>query len=64
MVLFGVDYWNRPAYGSVGAKDKPAWPLLQQLGVEGNFKQQLLISDDISAITDFIRTNSINKSTP
>jgi predicted Rossmann-fold nucleotide-binding protein len=64
MVLFGVDYWNRPPHGSVDPKAKPAWPLLQQLGAEKNFTQQLLISDDISAITDFIRTNSINKPTP
>jgi predicted Rossmann-fold nucleotide-binding protein len=64
MVLYNVDYWNRPTYGSVDVKDKPAWPLLRQLGEEKNFGQQLMISDDIDAIASFICTNRINQIKP
>jgi predicted Rossmann-fold nucleotide-binding protein len=64
MVLFGTDYWNRRTYGIVGARDKPVWPLLEQLGNEKDFRQQLLISDDIGAIASFICTNRINQVKP
>jgi len=59
MVLFGVEYWNRQS--SAGNHDKPAWPLLEQLGSEKQFKPQLLISDDIDAIADFVCTNAVNQ---
>ena len=61
MILLGVDYWNRRAYGNVNSKDKPAWPLLEQLGHEEHFEGQLMISDDVSAIADFVRTNLVNQ---
>jgi predicted Rossmann-fold nucleotide-binding protein len=54
MVLFGADFWNRKASGTVGARDKPVWPLLEQLGTEGKFAHLLLLTDDVDAISSLI----------
>jgi len=64
MVLFGTEYWNRGACSVVNEKDKPVWPLLNQLGSEKKFQEQLKISDDIVAIADFIRTYQVNQIEP
>ena len=60
MVLLGTRYWNRSSFGLVDTKSKPAWPLLQQLGSEKAFIDQLLLSDDIDQIIEFLSKNKHN----
>ena len=56
MVLLGTKYWNKGAYPNPGPKDKPVWPLLQQLGAEKKFGHLLLLSDDLDEVVTFVRT--------
>jgi len=45
MVLLGKRYWNRGGEGPAARRDKPAWPLLQQLGAEKGFADRLKLTD-------------------
>lgn len=54
MVLLGSRYWNRSDFGQVSPKDKPVWPLLQQLGSEKGFGHLLKLTDSVDEIVEFI----------
>jgi len=51
MILFGLASWNRGEPGQIqGAKDKPAWSLLRQLGSEKDFAPLLSLTDNVEEI--------------
>lgn len=54
MVLLGSRYWNRSAFGAVGEKDKPVWPLLQQLANEKSFGHLIALTDQIDDVVKFV----------
>jgi predicted Rossmann-fold nucleotide-binding protein len=55
MILLGTRYWNRATDGTAGPKDKPAWPLLWQLGVEKRFTEKLLLTDSLDEVVSHIQ---------
>lgn len=54
MVLLGSRYWNRSGFGQVNPKDKPVWPLLQQLSSEKGFGHLVKLTDSIDEIVAFV----------
>lgn len=63
MVLFGRDYWSRPAHepptpdpttGTITDKRKPLLPLLGQLAAEKAFADAILVTSDLEAALDHL----------
>ncbi|UQA56280.1 LOG family protein [Polyangium aurulentum] len=55
MILFGSGYWNPDEMTTrPGDKNKKVLPLLQKLAQEKGFEAELLVTDEVGAVVDFV----------
>ena len=66
MVLLGTEYWH-PSTSLLHSgfeRRKPAYPLLEKLATERGFNHMLLLTDDLSLVTAFLKRHAVVLGTP
>jgi predicted Rossmann-fold nucleotide-binding protein len=64
MVFAGKDFWDPDGCGAAAEADparKPAFPLVRKMGVDGDFTEALLLSDDIDEMVRFLVAEDISE---
>jgi uncharacterized protein YihD (DUF1040 family) len=55
MILFGSDYWNPDVMPErPDDKRKKVFPLVQKLAREKGFEGELLLTDEVGAVVEFV----------